>query len=64
MESLDYDDIKFADDPFEPITKVLDPLFQHEEEVELPERCQEFLEQFQRERQNNSKHTWFGIKRC
>ena len=51
MESLDYDDIKLADDPFEPITKVLDPLFQHEEEVELPERCQEFLEQFQRERQ-------------
>ena len=35
-ESIDYD---------------LDTLFQHEEEIELPERCQEFFEQFQRERQ-------------
>ena len=26
MESLDYDDIELADDPFRPITKVLDPL--------------------------------------
>ena len=51
MESLDYDYIELAEDPFSPITSVLDALFQHEEEVELPERCQEFFEQFQRERQ-------------
>ena len=50
-ESIDYDDIELSDDPFKPIVKVLDTLFQHEEEVELPERCQEFFEQFQRERQ-------------
>ena len=50
-ESIDYDDIELSDDPFQPIVKVLDTLFQHEEEVELPERCQEFFEQFQRERQ-------------
>ena len=47
MESLDYDYIELAEDPFSPITSVLDALFQHEEEVELPERCQEFFEQFQ-----------------
>ena len=46
-----YNDIELTDDHFKPITKVLDSLFQHEEEVELPERCQEFFEQFQRERQ-------------
>jgi len=50
-ESIDYDDIELSEDPFQPIVKVLDNLFQHEEEVELPERCQEFFEQFQRERQ-------------
>ena len=50
-ESIELDDIELADNPFEPIVKVLDALFQYEEEVELPERCQEFFEQFQRERQ-------------
>ena len=45
-ESIDYDDIELESDPFKPIKKVLDVLFQHEEEVELPERCQEFFEQF------------------
>ena len=50
-DSIELDDIEFADDPFKPIVKVLGALFQHEEEVELPERCQEFFEQFQRERQ-------------
>ena len=43
-ESIDYDDIELDTDPFAPIKKVLDLLFQHEEEVELPERCQEFFE--------------------
>ena len=47
-ESIDYDDIELDADPFAPIKKVLDLLFQHEEEVELPERCQEFFEQFSR----------------
>ena len=37
-ESIELDDIDLADNPFEPIVKVLDALFQHEEEVELPER--------------------------
>ena len=45
-ESIELDDIELADNPFEPIVKVLDAVFQHEEEVELPERCQEFFEQF------------------
>ena len=50
-ESIELDDIELSENPFKPIVKVLDALFQHEEEVELPERCQEFFEQFQRERQ-------------
>eukprot|EP00435_Cladocopium_sp_Y103_P047200 s1946_g13.t2 len=51
-ESIHMDDIELLEDPFKPIVKVLDNHFQHEEEeeVELPERCQEFFEQFQRER--------------
>lgn len=44
------DDMELSDDPFKPIFEVLDKLFQHEEEVELPERCQEFFEKFNRER--------------
>ena len=49
-ESIDYDDIELESDPFKPIKKVLDVLFQHEEEVELPERCQGFFEQFSRDK--------------
>ena len=49
-EGLDYDDMELSDDPFKPLLIVLDKLFQHEEEVELPERCQEFFEKFARER--------------
>lgn len=49
-EGVDYDDIELAENPFEPIRSTLDLLYQHEEEVELPERCQEFFEQFSREK--------------
>ena len=49
-EGLDYDDMELSDDPFKPLVAILDKLFQHEEEVELPERCQEFFEKFARER--------------
>ena len=45
-ESIDYDDVELADNPFVPVRDMLDLLYQHEEEVELPERCQEFFEQF------------------
>jgi hypothetical protein len=49
-EGIDYDDIELSENPFLPIRQTLDLLFQHEEEVELPERCQEFFEQFAREK--------------
>ena len=49
-EGLDYDDMELAENPFEPLRAVLDLLYQHEEEVELPERCQEFFEAFGREK--------------
>ena len=51
MESLDYDDIDLAEDPFKPITTLLDSSFQHKEEIELPERCQEIFHK------KTSKHT-------
>lgn len=56
-ESIDYD-IELESDHLKPIKMVLDVLFQHEEEVELPERCQEFFEQFNREKAKNYKHIW------
>lgn len=49
-ESIDYDDVELAENPFNPVRDMLDLLYQHEEEVELPERCQEFFEQFSREK--------------
>ena len=49
-ESIDYDDVELAENPFTPVRDMLDLLYQHEEEVELPERCQEFFEQFSREK--------------
>ena len=49
-EGVDYDDIKLAENPFEPIKSTLGLLYQHEEEVELPERYQEFFEQFSRDK--------------
>ncbi len=49
-ESIDYDDVELADNPFIPVRDMLDLLYQHEEEVELSERCQGFFEQFSREK--------------
>ena len=57
-ESIDYDDIELDPDPFKPIKKVLDVLFQHEEEVELPERCQEFLSSSAETKEKNYKPIW------
>eukprot|EP00434_Breviolum_minutum_P011884 symbB.v1.2.010485.t1/scaffold674.1/size176181/2 len=62
-ESIDYDDIELDPDPFKPIKKVLDVLFQHEEEVELPERCQEFLSSSAETKEKNYKPIWSGIPR-
>ncbi|CAL1144412.1 unnamed protein product, partial [Cladocopium goreaui] len=49
-EGIDYDDVELAENPFDVIRQTLDLLYQHEDEVELPERCQEFFEQFKREK--------------
>ena len=53
-EGIDYEDIEFSENPFLPIRQTLDLLYQHEEEVELPELCQEFFEQFAREKGEES----------
>ena len=58
------DDMELSDDPFKPIFEVLDKFFQHKEEVELPECCQEFFEKFNREREENSRLTWSVIRPC
>ena len=48
LEGLDLDALKAATDPFKEITDVLDVLFEHEREVEMPTKCEEFFNKFGR----------------
>ena len=50
-EQLDYSDIQSAERPFDPLVRLLDQLFQYEEMIEIPSRCSEFFEEFQRRKQ-------------
>ena len=45
-EQLNIDDIENEADPFAPILRLLDRLYQFEEDVELPSRCEEFFQDF------------------
>ena len=47
-EQLNIGDIKTDTHPFRPILKLLDRLYQYEEDVELPSRCEEFFQEFSR----------------
>ena len=47
-EQLNIDDIEADSDPFRPILMLLDRLYQYEEDVELPSRCEEFFQEFSR----------------
>ena len=47
-EQLDIDEIENHDKPFEPILRLLDRLYQYEDDVELPARCEEFFQEFSR----------------
>ena len=47
-EQLNLDEVEAASDPFKPIFTLLDRLYQHEEDVELPARCEEFFQEFGR----------------
>ena len=47
-EHLDLDALEASDKPFDTITKLLDSLFQYEELVEVPSRCEEFFQEFSR----------------
>ena len=47
-EQLNLDEIERSSEPFQPIFKLLDRLYQHEEDVELPARCEEFFQEFSR----------------
>ena len=39
-----------SNDPFRPIVKLLDRLFQFEDDVEIPARCEEFFQEFSRQK--------------
>ena len=45
---LDLDALEASDKPFDTITKLLDGLYQYEELVEVPTRCEEFFQEFSR----------------
>ena len=47
-EQLDIDTIESSSDPFSPMLKLLDRLYQYENDVELPGRCEEFFQEFSR----------------
>ena len=42
-EQLDYKEIQDSTEPFKPLVKLLDQLFQYEEMIEIPSRCAEFF---------------------
>ena len=47
-EQISLEEVETAADPFRPITKLLDHLFQFEDDVEIPARCEEFFQDFSR----------------
>eukprot|EP00435_Cladocopium_sp_Y103_P053716 s692_g17.t1 len=47
-EQLDFDDVELDDQPFKPIFQLLDKLFQYEDLIEVPSRCEEFFQEFMR----------------
>ena len=47
-ESIDYTALESSAQPFKPIYKVLDDIYQYQEEIEVPARCEEFFGEFSR----------------
>ena len=47
-EQLDLEKIETATRPFEPLFQLLDSLYQYEDLVEVPNRCEEFFQEFSR----------------
>ena len=56
-EGIDYDDVELAENPFDVIRQTLDLLYQHEDEVELPERCQDSSSSSRERKGKNSRRT-------
>ena len=48
MEQLDLDEVELAEEPFSPIWELLDKLYQYEDLIEVPSRCEEFFQEFMR----------------
>ena len=47
-EQLDLDEVELEDEPFKPIFTLLDKLYQYEDPIEVPSRCDEFFQDFMR----------------
>ena len=45
-EQLDMDAIERSQRPFDPLLEMLDKLYQYEDLVEVPNRCEEFFQEF------------------
>ena len=49
-EQLDLDTIELEENPFKPLFTLLDQIFQREDLIEVPNRCEEFFAEFNREK--------------
>ena len=47
-EQIDLDQIELEEEPFRPIFRMLDGLYQYEDLIEVPSRCEEFFQEFGR----------------
>ena len=56
-ESLDLTALEGSARPFKPIYILLDEIYQYQEEIEVPARCEEFFSEFCRLKMKRCKHT-------
>ena len=54
-EQLDLTDIELDENPFNPLFELLDQIFQREDLIEVPSRCEEFFAEFYREKSEEMK---------
>ena len=49
-EQLDLGEVESSENPFSPLFQLLDQIFQREDLIEVPNRCEEFFAEFHREK--------------
>ena len=61
-EQIDLREITNGTNPFAPLFSVMDQLFQYEEQIEAPYRCEEFFQSFSRQKEKKCKHISFATE--